>query len=89
MRGFIGHGVPTLIRRVLRASSATRIDEVLALALFQRHYRDTNGRYGDVYRRARGSRSLAASRLLARLRHQQVSGADRCLAGHPRAGALV
>ena len=49
VRGFIGHGVPTLIRRVLRASSATHIDDVLALALFQRHYRDTNGRYGDVY----------------------------------------
>ncbi|MFC5510795.1 phosphoglycolate phosphatase [Massilia jejuensis] len=49
VRGFIGHGVPTLIRRVLRASALTHIDEVLALALFQRHYRDTNGRYGDVY----------------------------------------
>jgi phosphoglycolate phosphatase len=49
VRGFIGHGVPTLIRRVLHASAATHIDEALALALFQRHYRDTNGRYGDVY----------------------------------------
>ena len=49
VRGFIGHGVPTLIRRVLHASSAAHIDDVLALALFQRHYRDTNGRYGDVY----------------------------------------
>jgi phosphoglycolate phosphatase len=49
VRGFIGHGVPTLIRRVLHASGAPRIDEALALALFQRHYRDTNGRYGEVY----------------------------------------
>ena len=49
VRGFIGHGVPTLVKRVLHASAATHIDEVLALRLFERHYRDTNGRYGDVY----------------------------------------
>lgn len=49
VRGFIGNGVPTLIRRVLHASAATHIDERLALALFQRHYGDTNGRYGPVF----------------------------------------
>jgi phosphoglycolate phosphatase len=48
VRGFIGNGVPTLVRRVLHASSAHR-DEQLALALFQRHYRDTNGRFGQVF----------------------------------------
>jgi phosphoglycolate phosphatase len=52
IRGFIGHGVPTLIRRVLQASPACRDtcrDEELALARFLRHYRDTNGRYGQVF----------------------------------------
>ena len=48
VRGFIGHGVPTLIRRVLQASAVHR-DEQLALALFLRHYRDTNGRFGQVF----------------------------------------
>lgn len=48
IRGFIGHGVPTLIRRVLQASAACQ-DEVLALALFVRHYEDTNGRFGQVF----------------------------------------
>jgi phosphoglycolate phosphatase len=49
VRGFIGNGVPTLIRRVLQASSAVHRDEQLALALFLRHYRDTNGRFGQVF----------------------------------------
>jgi phosphoglycolate phosphatase len=52
IRGFIGHGVPTLIRRVLQASAAGHDacrDQQLALALFLRHYRDTNGRYGQVF----------------------------------------
>jgi phosphoglycolate phosphatase len=48
VRGFIGNGVPALIRRVLRASAAG-LDEGLALALFHRHYRDTNGRFGQVF----------------------------------------
>jgi phosphoglycolate phosphatase len=41
--------VPTLVRRVLQTSRTVRIDEALALALFYRHYRDTNGRYGQVF----------------------------------------
>lgn len=52
IRGFIGNGVPTLIRRVLGASRAAGLDErdePMALALFHRHYRDTNGRIGQVF----------------------------------------
>ncbi|MEN3275905.1 MAG: phosphoglycolate phosphatase [Massilia sp.] len=49
VRGFIGNGVPTLIRRVLRASGAACRDERLALQCFLRHYRDTNGRFGQVF----------------------------------------
>jgi phosphoglycolate phosphatase len=53
IRGFIGNGVPTLIRRVLQESRAAgldaNLDEQLALALFQRHYRDSNGRIGQVF----------------------------------------
>jgi phosphoglycolate phosphatase len=48
VRGFIGNGVPTLVRRVLQASGV-RLDERLALSLFDRHYRDTNGRFGQVF----------------------------------------
>ena len=48
VRGFIGNGVPTLVRRVLQASGGG-IDEGLALALFQHHYRSTNGRFGSVF----------------------------------------
>jgi phosphoglycolate phosphatase len=47
--GFIGNGVPTLIRRVLHESRAAGLDEPLALARFHRHYRDTNGRFGQVF----------------------------------------
>ena len=49
VRGFIGNGVPALVRRVLAASSTTGVDEQAALALFRRHYQDTNGRYGTVF----------------------------------------
>lgn len=49
VRGFIGNGVPTLVRRVLQAGGDARLDERLALAIFQRHYRDTNGRFGSVF----------------------------------------
>jgi phosphoglycolate phosphatase len=49
VRGFIGNGVPTLVRRVLHASGAARRDEQGAVAHFQRHYRDTNGRFGRVF----------------------------------------
>jgi phosphoglycolate phosphatase len=49
VRSFIGKGVPNLIRRVLEASAVTSLGEQPARALFQRHYRDTNGRFGQVF----------------------------------------
>jgi phosphoglycolate phosphatase len=48
--GFIGRGVPNLVRRVLEtAHLATRVDAADAMALFHRHYADTNGRLGTVF----------------------------------------
>lgn len=49
VRGFIGNGVPTLIRRVLQANPARHPGEQQALARFLQHYRDTNGRFGQVF----------------------------------------
>lgn len=46
--GFIGNGVPTLVRRVL-AVSAPAVDEQHAQSLFHRHYEETNGRFGKVF----------------------------------------
>jgi phosphoglycolate phosphatase len=45
--GFIGNGVPTLVRRVLAASGTPPSRH--ALDLFQRHYTDVNGRYSRVF----------------------------------------
>ena len=48
--GFIGKGVPNLVRRVLQASDmGATVDEQDALRLFYQHYRETNGRFGDVF----------------------------------------
>ncbi len=48
--GFIGNGVPTLVRRVLTAGAIAPVaDEEGALKLFHRHYEDTNGRFGKVF----------------------------------------
>ena len=48
--GFIGNGVPTLVRRVLAASAiAPAVDEQRAQSLFHRHYEETNGRFGAVF----------------------------------------
>ena len=48
--GFIGNGVPTLVRRVLAAGAIAPVaDEEGALRLFHRHYEDTNGRFGKVF----------------------------------------
>ncbi|WP_427308388.1 phosphoglycolate phosphatase [Cupriavidus sp. H39] len=48
--GFIGRGVPNLVRRVLEtAHLAKRVDAADAMALFHRHYADTNGRLGTVF----------------------------------------
>jgi phosphoglycolate phosphatase len=48
--GFIGNGVPTLVRRVLAAAAIAPVaDEEGALRLFHRHYEATNGRFGQVF----------------------------------------
>ncbi|MFS8977188.1 phosphoglycolate phosphatase [Cupriavidus necator] len=48
--GFIGRGVPNLVRRVLEtAQLVPRADAASAEALFHRHYADTNGRLGSVF----------------------------------------
>jgi phosphoglycolate phosphatase len=61
VRGFIGNGVPTLVRRVLQESSV-HLDEGLALMVFHRHYRDTNGRFGQVFTGVRqGLQALQAA----------------------------
>lgn len=49
--GFIGRGVPNLVRRVLETAQLAppRVDAIDAEALFHRHYADTNGRLGSVF----------------------------------------
>ena len=48
--GFIGNGVPTLVRRVLAAVAITpEVDAQQAQTLFHHHYNDTNGRFGRVF----------------------------------------
>ncbi len=50
VRGFIGNGVPALVRRVLAATAlAPTVDERRAQDLFHHHYADTNGRFGKVF----------------------------------------
>jgi phosphoglycolate phosphatase len=50
VRGFIGHGVPNLVRRVLAGSAiAGSVDEQHGVTLFYRCYGDTNGRFGRVF----------------------------------------
>ncbi len=46
---FIGKGVPNLVRQVAQASALAPARAGAALELFQRHYRDTNGRFGLVF----------------------------------------
>jgi phosphoglycolate phosphatase len=48
--GFIGKGVPNLVRRVLESrDSLSGIAETDAQAIFYKHYRETNGRFSSVY----------------------------------------
>ncbi|WP_434115487.1 phosphoglycolate phosphatase [Paraburkholderia caffeinilytica] len=48
--GFIGKGVPNLVRRSLEAAGLDRqIDAEHALTVFHRHYAQTNGRLGRVF----------------------------------------
>jgi phosphoglycolate phosphatase len=50
VRGFIGNGVPTLVRRTLAATPSLKdADHDQALAVFYRHYRYCNGRHGALY----------------------------------------
>ena len=44
--GFIGNGVPMLVRRLLAASpDLPPVEEATARAIFYRHYHETNGRF--------------------------------------------
>ena len=48
--GFIGKGVPNLVRRSLEAAGLDRrVDADHALNVFHRHYERTNGRLGQVF----------------------------------------
>ncbi|WP_439673010.1 Phosphoglycolate phosphatase, chromosomal (plasmid) [Cupriavidus necator] len=48
--GFIGRGVPNLVRCVLEtAQLAPQVEAAAAEALFHRHYAETNGRLGAVF----------------------------------------
>ncbi|WP_265920427.1 phosphoglycolate phosphatase [Cupriavidus nantongensis] len=77
--GFIGRGVPNLVRRVLETAQLdTRVDAVDAVALFHRHYADTNGRLGTVFP------GVAAG--LAELRREGYRLA--CVTNKPRALAV-
>ena len=50
VRSFIGNGVPALVQRLLAASASLGdADYDLALAMFQQHYRDCNGRHSAPY----------------------------------------
>ncbi|MES2026666.1 MAG: phosphoglycolate phosphatase [Pseudomonadota bacterium] len=47
--GFIGNGVPTLVQRILDASALEPELHTVALASFNRHYAETNGRFGRLF----------------------------------------
>jgi phosphoglycolate phosphatase len=49
VRSCMGKGVPNLIRHVLEASTVAALGEQPAMVLFHRHYRATNGRFGQVF----------------------------------------
>jgi phosphoglycolate phosphatase len=50
VRGFIGWGVPHLVRQVLaHAPGVGPADEASALAIFERHYLHCNGRHSTVF----------------------------------------
>jgi phosphoglycolate phosphatase len=50
VRGFIGKGVANLVRQALAASGTlTQVAEAHALALFERHYTECNGRHSARY----------------------------------------
>lgn len=48
--GFIGKGVPNLVRRVLASSETlAAVTEADAQVIFYRHYEESNGRFGKLY----------------------------------------
>ena len=48
--GFIGKGVPNLVRRTIEAAALSEHVEMSeALAVFHRHYEQTNGSFGHVF----------------------------------------
>lgn len=48
--GFIGKGVPNLVRRTIQSSpEAASVSEAEAQAIFYRHYEQSNGRFGKVF----------------------------------------
>ncbi|SDR47541.1 phosphoglycolate phosphatase [Paraburkholderia fungorum] len=48
--GFIGNGVTNLVRRTLSASGLSGRCEIgVALPVFERHYANTNGQFGEVF----------------------------------------
>ena len=50
VRGFIGKGVANLVRRVLASTDGTaHVGEASALAMFERHYTECNGRHSALY----------------------------------------
>jgi phosphoglycolate phosphatase len=50
IRGFIGRGVPNLVRRVLASSDTlSAVSQTDAQAIFHKHYGDTNGRYSAIF----------------------------------------
>jgi phosphoglycolate phosphatase len=52
IRTFVGKGIPRLVERTLKASFDGAVEPVLrgdALAIFERHYVDVNGRHTTVY----------------------------------------
>ena len=46
---FIGKGVPNLVRRVREAKGIVNLSEEDSIALFHRHYKETNGHFGFVF----------------------------------------
>lgn len=46
---FIGKGVPNLVRRVREAKDIIDVSEEDSIAIFYRHYRETNGHFGIVF----------------------------------------
>lgn len=51
IRRFVGKGIPKLVERCLADATLSNADFEAAVAVFKRHYADTNGRVSQVYPR--------------------------------------